>query len=110
METTIQTSHVHRANVSSHTTTSAYTRFIERMQFNHFGIMSMTILVGSMVAGIAAMYILKSDAPIWQLCLCMAAATGNNVSAIAQASTKWVINFFLINMTVNAALILMNLG
>jgi hypothetical protein len=110
METTIQTSNAQRANVNSYAATSAYARFIERMKFNHFGIISMTILIGSMVGGIAAMFILKNDAPIWQLCLCMAAATGNNVSAIAQASTKWVINFFLINIAVSLALILANIS
>jgi hypothetical protein len=68
----------------------------------------MTILVGSILGGIAAMYILKNDAPIWQLGICMSSTIANNVAAIAQAPTKWVINLFLTCLAINIIFILLN--
>jgi hypothetical protein len=88
---------------------SAYDKFIEGLKFSYFGIISMTILIGSIVGGISAMYILKNDAPVWQLGLCMATAMANNVSGIGQAPVKWVVNLFLLSIVVNAVLILMNI-
>lgn len=88
---------------------SAYARLIDKLNFSYFGIISMTILAGSIIGGIAAMYILQNDAPIWQLGACMGIAMANNVAAIGQASTKWVINLFLLCLGINAILILINL-
>ncbi len=68
----------------------------------------MTILIGSIMGGIAAMFILKNDAPIWQLGICMASAMANNVAAIGQAPTKWVVNLFLACLSINIILILLN--
>lgn len=111
METTIQTQQSNQATYQSATKVqnSAYDKFIERLKFSYFGIISMTILIGSIVGGISAMYILKTDAPIWQLGLCMATAMANNVAAIGQAPTKWVVNLFLVCMVVNTLLILANI-
>ncbi|MGZ3899798.1 MAG: hypothetical protein ACXVNM_01830 [Bacteroidia bacterium] len=112
METTIQT---HQTKQETYRTVgktkslSGYDKFIESLKFSYFGIISMTILIGSIVGGISAMYILKTDAPIWQLGLCMATAMANNVAAIGQAPTKWVVNLFLACIVVNAILILINL-
>jgi hypothetical protein len=112
METTLQTPQTEtlvRKNAVQVKTRSAYIRWIESLSFSYFGIISMTILIGSIAAGIAAMYILKNHAPLWQLGLCMAAAMANNVSAIGQAPIKWVVNLFLICIAVNAVLILANI-
>ncbi len=87
---------------------TSYDRWIQKLNFSYFGIISMTILIGSIIGGISAMYILQYNAPIWQLGLCMSAAMANNVAAIGQASTKWVVNLFLICVVVNTVLILVN--
>jgi hypothetical protein len=112
METILQTTQskqLTRERVEKVKTESAYDRFISKLEFSYFGIISMTILIGSIIGGIAAMYILKSDAPVWQLGLCMAVAMANNVAAIGQAPTKWVVNLFIANFVVNVALISVNL-
>jgi hypothetical protein len=108
METTFQTSTHKTQYAATVKSTSAYSRWIEKLHFSYFGIISMTILIGSIIGGIAAMYILKSDAPIWQLGLCMGIAMANNVAAIGQAPTKWVINLFLGCIGINTLLILVN--
>ncbi len=99
MDTTFKTTEKHQ---------SAYDNWIKKLNFSYFGIISMTILVGSILGGIAAMYILKNDAPIWQLGICMASAMANNVAAIGQAPTKWVVNLFFTCLTINIMLILLN--
>lgn len=114
METTLQTTqskHVtSEKKVIPLKSVSAYERFIAKLEFSYFAIISMSILIGSIIGGIAAMYILKNDAPIWQLGVCMAAAMGNNVAAIGQAPTKWVVNLFVANVVLNAVLIIANLS
>lgn len=107
MATTIQSTSAHRAH--STTQASAYERFMEKIKFSYFGIISMTILIGSCLGGITAMFVMKNDAAMWQLGLCMAVAMTNNVAAISQAPVKWVVNSFLISVVVNVLLILVNL-
>ena len=91
------------------TLVKSYNGLIEKLNFSYFGLISMTILIGSILGGIAAMYILQNDAPIWQLGICMSAAMANNVAAIGQAPTKWVLNLAIINTLIAGTLILINL-
>jgi hypothetical protein len=88
---------------------SAYDAFLAKLNFSYFGLITMTITIGSIVGGIAAMYILQNDASIWQLAVCMSFAMANNVAAIGQAPMKWLMNIFIAAVVVNAALIVMNL-
>lgn len=106
MATTIQTTGAHGAESKSHE--SSYDRFMEKIKFSYFGIISMTILIGSCLGGITAMVVLKNEAAIWQLGLCMAVSMANNVAAISQAPVKWVVNSFVIGLVVNVLLILAN--
>lgn len=106
MATTVQTTGAHRAESKSHE--SSYDRFMEKIKFSYFGIISMTILIGSCLGGITAMVVLKNEAAIWQLGLCMAVSMANNVAAISQAPVKWVVNSFVIGLVVNVLLILAN--
>lgn len=111
METLVQTQQTQPQSYNSVSNTpalSGYAKFIDGLKFSYFGIISMTILIGSIVGGVSAMFILKNDAPVWQLGLCMATAMANNVSGIGQAPTKWVVNLFLLCIGVNALLILVN--
>lgn len=88
---------------------SKYELWIESLNFSYFGILSMTILVGSIIGGIAAAVILSNNAPIWQLGVCAAVSMANNAAGIGQAPTKWIVNLFFVNALVNGILILMNL-
>jgi hypothetical protein len=106
METTI------KANLRTQSlsvNTNWYSNLIKKLEFSYFGIIAMTITIGSIMGGIAAMYTFQNNAPIWQVSLVMAGAMANNVSAIGQAPTKWVINMFLISLFVSITCILINL-
>jgi len=87
---------------------SWYSKLIQKLEFSYYGLIAMTITVGSIIGGIAAMFIFQNDAPIWQLGVCMATAMANNVSAIGQAPTRWVFNIFLTNFAVCALFIIIN--
>lgn len=86
-----------------------YNQLIEKLTFSYFGLISMTILIGSIMGGLAAMKIFENNAPIWQLGLVMASAMANNVSAIGQAPTKWVLNLFVVSMVISVLLFVINL-
>ena len=85
-----------------------YNKLIEKLQFSYFGLISMTILAGSILGGIAAMYIFENNAPMWQFILCIGFSTMNNVFAISQAPVKWVFNTFVLTVLVNIFLIIVN--
>lgn len=93
---------------SANTQLSWYGKLIKKLEFSYFGLIAMTISIGSIIGGIAAMYIFQNDAPIWQLALCMMGAMANNVAAIGQAPTRWVANIFLLNCAIATFLILIN--
>ncbi len=96
-------------STSSVKTESGYDAFLKKLNFSYFGLISMTITIGSIIGGIAAMSILQNDAPIWQLAICMALAMANNVAAIGQAPIKWLFNTFAISTIVNIVFIIANL-
>ena len=87
---------------------SWYNQWVKKLEFSYYGIISMTILIGSCYGAIAAMIVLQNDAPIWQLGVCIFVAMGNNVAAIGQAPLKWVINMFGLCMLISTLLILIN--
>ena len=105
--TTLTKTNTHQ-HAGSLSVTERYNQFIDKLQFSYFGLISMTILAGSIIGGIAAMYIFKNDAPLWQFVLCLGFSTMNNVFAISQAPVKWVFNTFVLTMLVNSLLIILN--
>lgn len=105
MATIAKSSHEEFSNVKA----GSYDAFLEKLKFSYFGLICMTITFGSCLGGIAAMYTLQNDAPIWQLAICMTVAMANNVAAIGQAPIKWLVNVFTISTLVNILLILINL-
>lgn len=104
MATTLSHSTGHGSSING----SWYSKLISKLEFSYFGLIAMTISIGSIIGGIAAMYIFENNAPIWQLGLCMMGAMANNVAAIGQAPTRWVVNIFLANFAIATLLILMN--
>ena len=105
------------AQTSNKTTTVAkhannngwYAKFIEKAEFSYFGIIAMTISIGSILGGIAAMFVFQNDAPTWQLGVAMMVSMANNVAAIGQAPTKWVVNTFVLCVVLNLLIIAINL-
>ncbi|MFN7012842.1 MAG: hypothetical protein ACK4ON_01080 [Bacteroidia bacterium] len=88
---------------------SWYEKVVEKAKFSYFGLIAMTITVGSILGGVAAMFIFQNDAPTWQLGLAMSASMANNVAAIGQAPAKWIVNLFIVCTVLNLLLIAINL-
>ena len=105
--TTLSKTYTHQ-NTGSVELNGWYNKLIKKLEFSYFGLISMTILAGSILGGIAAMYVFERDAPIWQFLLCLGFSTMNNVFAISQAPVKWVFNTFVLTVLVNVFLIIIN--
>jgi hypothetical protein len=98
--------------------TNSYTESVETQRaeksiwdvlaFNYYSVITMTITISSIVGGIACMYILQNEAPMWQLVVCSMISMANNVAGISQAPVKWVVGAFSASMIANTILILMN--
>lgn len=95
-------------NTGSIEISSWYNNLLKKLEFSYFGLISMTILVGSILGGIAAMFIFENNAPMWQFIFCIGFSTMNNVFAISQAPVKWVFNTFVLTVLVNCLLIIIN--
>lgn len=77
---------------------------IDQLESNRFGIMAVTITLGSCWASVAAMLLLNGN-HFWMLYPCTITAMGANALAIAQAPFRWVIWSFLISILVNTVII-----
>jgi hypothetical protein len=88
---------------------SWYETLIKKAEFSYFGLIAMTISIGSILGGISAMYIFQNDAPIWQLGITMSISMANNVAAIGQAPARWVVNLFALCVVLNLLMIVINL-
>jgi len=86
-----------------------YKKLIKKAEFSYFGLISLTITVGSILGGIAAMFIFQNGSPIWQLGIAMSLSMSNNVLAIGQAPAKWIVNLFTACVILNLLLIAINL-
>ncbi len=87
-----------------------YSKWIKSLNPYYFGLIAFTITFGSILGSITAMYISQNNAPIWHMSLCIALAMTNNVMAIGQAPTKWVVNTFMFAILVELILIAVNFG
>lgn len=105
--TTITKSQTHQGS-NTHSVTEHYNKLVEKLEFSYFGLISMTILIGSIIGGIAAMFVFENNAPMWQFLLCLGFSMINNVFAIAQAPTKWVLNTFILTVLINIFIIIIN--
>ena len=112
METTINTHRSSLAGTVEKTKvtaqSSAYDRLIENLKFSYYGLISMTILIGSILGAIAAMFVFENDAPFWQFIVALYCAMANLVASIAQAPTKWVVNLFILSTVLSTILIAIN--
>ena len=104
-----QISYVNRSNSNSITLLKRYNDLIEDLNFSQFGLISMSILIGSIMGGIAAMFVFQAGAPLWQFIVGLIFTMANLVASIAQAPTKWVFNLFVLSLIVNTLLIVANM-
>ena len=81
----------------------------EQLRFSHFAIISLSILVGSCLGGIASMYVFMNGAPFWQFVLGLGVSMANLVASIAQAPTRWVLLVFTASLLINLLLVVCNL-
>lgn len=95
--------------IRSEVKNSAYDALIEKLQFNHFALISVAILIGSCAGGIAAMYVFMTGAPFWQFAVGLTVSMANLIACIGQAPTKWVFNLFMLAVAVNLILVIMHL-
>ncbi len=96
-------------NTQTITLSSRYNRFIKKLEFSHFGIIAMSILISGCLGGVTTMKVFENHAPDWQFIVSLVFTMANLVACISQASTKWVVNFFAASVAVNSALLVLNL-
>lgn len=85
-----------------------YHKLINELEGVYFGLISMTILIGSALGGISLMYLFENHAPMWQIIIGILLSLTNNIVAILQLHTKWVLDIFILNAIVNGILIAVN--
>jgi len=83
--------------------------FFERLQFSLFALISVSILLGSCIGGIASMFVFMNGAPFWQFVLGLSISMANLIASIAQAPTRWVFYIFITSLLVNSILVVVNL-
>ncbi len=108
MATIAKTFNQSQSNSNELSLSTRYNKLIEDLKFSHFGLISMAILVGSIMGGIAAMFVFENHAPLWQFIVGLTFSMANLVASIAQAPTKWVFNLFVLSLLVNSILIIAN--
>ena len=99
--------HMEETRVSNGTgLLGSWNKMIDNLKFSHFGLICISILFGSCMGGVAAMYILQAGMPIWVVGIALSASLANLVASIAQAPTKWVVNLFALSLVINLILLL----
>jgi hypothetical protein len=103
-------SHVNQhETVQSVSLSTGYDRFIKKLEFSHYGLVAMAILIGSCLGSIATMKIFQNHAGDWQFIVSLGFTMANLVACIGQAPTKWVVNLFAASLFVNALLLVINI-
>ena len=82
---------------------------IEKQEFNYYGIMSVTIVLGTCLASVALMYMLINDAPVWEVATLAAVAMGSNAASISHSPLRWVVWAFIINVVISLLLLAINI-
>lgn len=96
-------------NTQTITLASRYNQFIQKIEFSHFAVIAMSILISSCLGSITTMKIFENVGPLWMFILSLAATMANLIACIAQAPAKWVINLFTLSVVINTALLIVNL-
>ena len=73
---------------------------------NYFGIMGLTMVIGSCWGGIVAMFVLEANAPAYIIFINVLASLLNNVAAIAQLPYKTLLLVFYGTCLVNGLILL----
>lgn len=71
----------------------------------YYGMMSMSILIGSVMGGIMAMFALEKD-NLFLMAIGLAFTMANLVLSIAQSPPKWIVRSLLSSFLINTIIIL----
>lgn len=85
-----------------------YNHLIDELEGVYFGFIAMVIVIGSAIGGISLMYLFENHAPLWEIAIGISFCIANNIIAILQLHTRWVLDFFLLTLIVSGILILVN--
>lgn len=85
-----------------------YHKIVEELEGVYFGFISMAIVIGSAIGGISLMFSFENHAPIWTSIAGIVAVLAGNIAAILQLHTKWILDFFILNLVINGMLIIIN--
>lgn len=88
---------------------SRYNNLVKKLEFSHFALIALAILVGSCLGSITTMYIFENNAPMWQFIVGLGFTMANLVACISQAPTKWVVGIFSASLIINTFLLILNL-
>lgn len=80
----------------------------ELAQRGYYGMLSVSILVGSVMGGIMAMFALEKGS-LFLMAIGLAVTMANLVLSIAQSPPRWVVRAFVVSLLVNTAIILISL-
>ena len=116
MENTIHSNFIQLSAANknyAHETVSTKTKSIEKVignPENYYGVIAITLMVGSMIGGWVAYNVLAYNANNFLFAINVAASMTNNVAAIAQVEYKLALKIFyittLINLTVLGIIVL----
>ena len=82
---------------------------IDALEFYRYGIMPVSLTVGSCWGSIACLLISMNNAPLWQMAICAVFTMASNAVAIALAPMRWVVWSFALSVVLNTLLLVMNL-
>ncbi len=71
----------------------------------YYGMLSVSILVGSVMGGIMAMFALEKES-LFLMALGLAFTMANLVTSIAQSPARWIVRVFVLSVLVNVLIIL----
>ena len=100
--------HSHTASKQPSKFFAFYNKIIDELEGVYFGFIAMAIAIGSALGGISLMYLFENHAPLWEMAIGISFSLINNIMAILQFHTRWVLDFFILNLIVNGILILVN--
>lgn len=107
METTFQSNNIHLAQTNKgYSHSEDYSVAKEKVSFlkdpaNYYGVIAMTMLVGSMIGGSVAYFVLAYEANNFLFALNVGASMINNVAAIAQVEYNTILKIFSITTIIN---------
>lgn len=100
--------HSHAASKQPSKFFAYYNKIVDELEEVYFGFIAMVIAIGSAIGGISLMFLFENHAPLWEMAIGISFCLANNIIAILQFHTRWVLDLFLLTVIVNGILIIVN--